>query len=779
MGLHEFANISVGSHSERKGDSEKEYLSFLDVFAFLRRNTLVIGAFTLAGITLGGVYLVKAQPIYQATTRLVMDPEQGRVISQDVSSGTVIIEAAEIASQVEIVKSEAIALDVIRRLDLVNDPELVNTSSFRAIVIGFLASTADIISGATQEDAATAVSEEEQLRRVMGRFLSRVTVQRVGQSYVLQIGYSSSDPQKAARTANALAEAYIRNGMNERAEAAKRGATWLESRLAEIGIKAREAAIAAEEFRNRHGITAVGNISTLDQQQLSEISSQVLAAKAATASESAKLTILTKLIEGNEVIEGDLVEIANNPQIQKLREDIRAARTRFEGLKSRYSDGNPAIASTQAEIARLEAEVGSELRRIASVYRANLDVARMREKLVEEQFAAASRIGEDKNIARVELAEMESNANTYRRLYESILQQLSGTLQTLSFPSAQARVVSAATAPFGKSWPKTSIILPFSAMLGLASGLLVAVLRSSLDRRTSSSERLERELGIGSLGRIPVYRPTLRLDKGKPTLPEQVQPLRSVLDAPYSRFSEALRGVKNSLDAVIPANGSIVVGVTSVGSGEGKTTIATNLAQLYQNEGQSVLLIDADFVSARLTRLAASSATELGLRPIELVEPDIMPAFSRTTQRRDTVELATAPSEMQKELVRAEKLFGEAGTIPVPLLTTNETRQIAASHQRYGHLPALKESIEKLRRRYKVVIVDMSGFENSADTRTICTYLDGVILVLGNSNKMTIERLADALASFGRSRLALLGVVANRSGAEDWFQTRVGGGGMG
>lgn len=779
MGLHEFANISVGSHSERKGDSEKEYLSFLDVFAFLRRNTLVIGAFTVAGITLGGVYLVKAQPIYQATTRLVMDPEQGRIISQDVSSGTVIIEAAEIASQVEIVKSEAIALDVIRRLDLVNDPELVNTSSFRAIVMGFLASTADILSGTTQENAATAVSEEEQLRRVMGRFLSRVTVQRVGQSYVLQIGYSSSDPQKAARTANALAEAYIRNGMNERAEAAKRGATWLESRLAEIGIKAREAAIAAEEFRNRHGITAVGNISTLDQQQLSEISSQVLAAKAATASESAKLTILTKLIEGKEAIEGDLVEIANNPQIQKLREDIRAARTRLEGLKSRYSDGNPAIASTQAEIARLEAEVGSELRRIASVYRANLDVARMRENLVEEQFAAASRIGEDKNIARVELAEMESNANTYRRLYESILQQLSGTLQTLSFPSAQARVVSAATAPFGKSWPKTSIILPFSAMLGLASGLLVAVLRSSLDRRTSSSERLERELGIGSLGRIPVYRPNLRLDKGKPTLPEQVQPLRSILDAPYSRFSEALRGVKNSLDAVIPANGSIVVGVTSVGSGEGKTTIATNLAQLYQNEGQSVLLIDADFVSARLTRLAASSATELGLRPIELVEPDIMPAFSRTTQRRDTVEFATAPSEMQKELVRAEKLFGEAGTIPVPLLTTSETRQIAASHQRYGHLPALKESIEKLRRRYKVVLVDMSGFENSADTRTICTYLDGVILVLGNSNKMTIERLADALASFGRSRLALLGVVANRSGAEDWFQTRVGGGGMG
>ncbi|WP_454289061.1 nucleotide-binding protein [Rhizobium arsenicireducens] len=756
MGLHEFANISVGPQSERRGTNAKEYISFLDVFSFLRRNALIIGAFTLAGVVLGSTYLMNAQPIYQATTRLVMDPEQGRVISQDVSSGTVIIEAAEIASQVEIVKSEAIALDVIRRLDLINDPELVNTSSFRSMIMGLLASTVDMVSGATPDDA-TELSEEEQLRRVMGSFLSRVTVHRVGQSYVLQIGYSSNNPQKAATTANALAEAYIRNGINERAEAAKRAAAWLEGRLTEVAVKAREAAIAAEEFRNRHGITAVGSTSTLDQQQLSEISNQLLAAKATTAAESARLTILTRMILGDTAIEGNLEEIADNAQLQKLREDIRTARTRLEGLRGRYSHGNPAIASAQAEIDRLEAEVGAELRRIASVSRADLEVARTRERLVEEQFAVASRTGEDKNLSRVELGEMESKSNTYRRLYESILQQLSGTLQTLSFPSAQARVVTAATAPFGKTWPKTSIILPFSAMLGLASGLLVAVVRSGLDRRTSSSTRLERELGIASLGRIPVYRPAPHPGKGTRPLPEPVQPLRSVLDSPYSRFSEALRSVKNSLDAVLPPNGSMVVGITSVGSGEGKTTIATNLAQLYQNEGQSVLLIDADFVSARLSRLAANSASELGLQPVDLVKPDGVTA-------RNELQIVRPCDEMPSD---------HAGTIPVPLLTTDQTRQIAASHQRYGHLPALKETIDKQRKRYKVIIVDMSGFENSADTRTICTYLDGVILVLGNSNKMTIERLADALASFGRSRLALLGVIANRSDAEDWFKVTV------
>lgn len=775
MGLHEFNKIAVGSHAKTASE-DKEYISFLDVFSFLRRNALVIGSFTALGILLGATYLMHAAPVYQATTRLVMDPEQGRVISQDASSGTVIIEAAEIASQVEIVKSEAIARDVIERLNLIHDPELTSNDSLRAIVAGFMASTMNLMSGVIAQEEAAEPGEEEQLRQVMGRFLSRVTVNRVGQSYVLQISYSSNDPRKAAVTANALAEAYIRNGMNERAETARRGAVWLEGRLNELGLKAKEAAIAAEEFRNRHNITAIGASSTLDQQQLSEISSQVLAARAATASEAAKLTILTKLIQGDEIGDVDLEEVSKNQQIQMLRNDIRAAKARLEVVKGRYSAGNPAIASAESEIARLEGEVKAELGRIASIYQANLEVAQTRERLVEEEFAKASRVGGDKNLARVELAELESKATTYRRLYEGILQQLSGTLQTLSYPSARARVVTPATAAFGKTWPKTSIIIPFSAMLGLASGLLVAVLRNGLDRRTSSSNRLERELGIGSLGRIPVYRTATRGDRQRPALPGPERPLRSILDTPYSQFSEALRGIKNSLDATIPANGSVVIGITSVGSGEGKTTIATNLAQLYQNEGQSVLLIDADFVSGRLTRLAASSADDLALKPLYLGEQGIMRGTTKSNSRLHAVA-ASADLAVLDEPDPAKGAFNEAAALPVPLVTTDQIRQFAPSGQRYGHLPALRETIEKLRKHYGIIIVDMSGFENSADTRTICTYLDGIVLVLGNSNKMTIDRLSDALASFGRSRLALLGVVANRSAAKGWFNKHAGHGG--
>lgn len=758
MALHELATIDGHPTAERGEMLRPETLSFRDLVNFLRRNAQLIAVSTVIGLMLGVIYIAKTPSSYEAYARLVIDPEQSRILSQDAATGTVIIEAAEIASQVEIVKSEAIAADVIQKLDLLDDPEIINASSWYGAFRQSLASTADFIFGGSGSDEAPQ-ADEERMRRTMDGFLSRVSVRRVGQSYVLEIGYRSGDPEKAARTANALAEAYIRNGMNDRAAAAKQGALWLEGRLMEVGRKAREAALAAEEYRNQHDITAMANATTLDQQQLAEVSSQMLAARAATADASAKLSTLTNLIESNSA-DANLPELADNQQLMKLREEMRLAETRLAGLQERYTAGNPAITAAAAEIARIQSSIVGELRQVEALYRSNLEIAKSREALAEQQFANATRQGADKNIARVELAEIESRASTYRQLYESILQQFVGAFQTQSFPLGKARIVTAATEPLTRVWPKPSVLLPFSMILGMSFGMLAAVSRHVLDRRAGSGERLQRELGLASLGHVPVYRLDGSTSHAPGSLPETVLPLRAILDTPYSPFSEALRGVKNSLDSLMPAEGSMVIGITSVGSGEGKTTIATNLAQLYQNEEQSVLLVDADFVSARLTRLAYNAAPDFAIKPIPstlLGEPSEGATVSRLPRTHRYPEAVLIDHDPD--------YASEEAAVPVPLLTVEQTRRQAVAPYRYGHLSALKEALAKLRTQYKLIIVDMSGFEESADTRAICSHVDGVILVIGDSRKLTIERLSDALKSFGRSKISVLGVISNRSGA--------------
>src|SRR5690606_21255876 len=87
--------------------------------------------------------------------------------------------------------------------------------------------------------------------------------------------------------------------------------------------------------------------------------------------------------------------------------------------------------------------------------------------------------------------------------YENVLEQLVAALQMQSFPVGNARMVTAATPPLAKNWPKTTLVLPFSMLLGFAAGISLAGTRAFLDRRIGSGERLSLELGVPALGHLP------------------------------------------------------------------------------------------------------------------------------------------------------------------------------------------------------------------------------------------------------------------------------------
>ncbi|TDW19968.1 uncharacterized protein involved in exopolysaccharide biosynthesis [Rhizobium azibense] len=756
MVVHDIGKLVPGDQLGKKQSADTENISFGDIWRFLRRHTLILAVFTAIGAAAGGAYVATQPPLFFAAARLVMDPEQGRIASQDAFTGTIIIEAAEIASQVEIIQSEPIAKAVINKLNLAEDPEIQDNASWRSIVKDWLQSMIGE-AAAPAAPGQEASDEEIRMRRTMASFLSRVSVVRVGQSYILEIGYKSTDPQKAARVANALAQAYMDSAVSARATAAQSGANWLETRLIDVEKQARQAALDAEEFRAMNGIMELGTTSSLDQQQLSEISSQAISASADTAAASAKLDTLNRLMAG-EAVGGSVQETIDNPRIQKLQEDVSLATSKLNNLISRYDPGNPAIAAAKEEVARLTGDIRNELVRIQEVYKTNLQVAQTRERLLNDQMAALTATGTDKNLARVKLTEMESRATTYRRIYEGILQQLTGTLQKQSFPLGDARIVTAASAPLTKSSPKPSIILPFTTLMGLAGGLLLALLFDGRGKGIHLNSRLRQELGIASLGSLPLQGATAVLPAGaKAANLQAAMPLRGVLDAPYSDFTEALRGVKNSIGSAFRPNSPMVIGITSVGSGEGKTTVAANLAQLYQNEGTPVVLVDADFQKGFLSKVVGAAGEDFGLGLLRMDHVG--------THEPQAAEHVVAGHDEHGRRSRRNRddEHAEACAL-VPVLTVEGTRRSAACHQIFGHLAALKTEIELLRQNYGVVIVDLAAFEDSADTRHIVNYLDGVAIVVGKPKKMTIERLSAALASFGTSRVNLLGIIANRSG---------------
>ncbi len=739
MVVQEIRKLTGTDMASRESRQQQDYISFRDIWAFLRRHFFILALASAAGLALGALYIAKTQPTYTSIARIVIDREQARIASQDASTGTIIIETAEIASEVEIVKSEAIARSVIKQLNLTEDPEIQTSSSWRSAVRGAISALLSVFDQGDEGAAAAGEPDEEDImRRTMAGFLGRVSVRRVGQSYVLEIGYTSTNPDKAARAANAIANTYMQSSLDAKSQIIARGAQWIEDRLVEVGQQAHEAALSAEEYRNRNDIAQVG-ASGLDQQQLTEISSQLLSAQAAKAGEAARLATINRMLAG-ELPDSYVGEALNNTEINRLRSELGAARTRLEAQQTRYGAESEPTLAAKAEIARLEGLITTELVRIQGVYKSNLDTAEAREQLLQKQLDAIKGNVSEKNLARVELTELESRATTYRRMYESVLQQLISTLQKQSFPIGDARMVTAATPPLAKNWPKTTLIMPMALMLGFAGGLGLAGLRDVLDRRISSGERLGRELGLPTLGYVPFTRFQAPGSKGA---------LRFVLDAPYSGFSEALRGVKSSIDAAFPAGGPIVVGLTSVGGGEGKSTIAANLGQLYANEGLRVVLVDANFKKPYLSIQAASAGPKAGLAIY-----------------RDDLELDTPADGKRK----GEKQVRHDEAPILPVLTVDQIRKAAHPGHRFGHLPALKKKLEELRHDYDVIIVDLSTFATSADARAASAYVDGILLVLGNRRNMTVEWLANALSTFGKSRVGILGVVFNKRKSGQWWR---------
>ncbi|MET3648520.1 GumC family protein [Phyllobacterium ifriqiyense] len=729
-------------HSTRTDElhADAHLIGMADIVGFLRRNWRFVGASILGSVLIAVAYLLVAEPIFTATARIVIDPEQARIASQDAVSGTIVIETGEVESQVEIIRSEAIAKSVIEQLSLTEDPELQGGDSLLSSLAFW------------RSDKGKVAEPELIMRKTVAGFLERLRVWRVGQSYVLDVAYNSTDPAKAATVANATALAYIKAGLDAKSSAAKSGAGWLESRLAEISGQANASARAVEDFRNQNQISQAGATS-LDEQQLTEANIQLSRAKADTSAEKAKLAMINKFLQSETYVDGYVDEALRNPQITALRERLNTASTQLDELKGRYGENGAAVQAAQQEIARLKGEVRQEIVRIGQVYKSNVEAAERREQYVNDQLQATIQSGLSKGMARVQLGELESRANTYRQMYQSLMQQLISALQQESFPVGDSRLVSAAAIPLGKTWPKGSLVLALASVLGGLAGLAYSAVREVSDRRIKTESRLRRELGLNSLGTLP-FVSARAISKGNPQ--EQYQLLNFVLDHPNHLFSDAVRNTKASLDLIMRRQGAKVVGITSALPGEGKTTVASNLAQLYAATGSRTMLIDTCAANPTLTRLFTTMTKPHQAISTDVVENHRKIEATEGSSRRD------ARTIRKVDEIRAEEPYASVSVITPPaLMSVDEITHSSSQAYRYLNLQALESHLDRLRDQHDIIILDLPDLTTSADARIVSVIVDCVILTVGDRQNVTLDVLGAAIANCSGINSDAVGVVFN------------------
>jgi len=436
---------------------------------FIRRRYPVIVFAIAVAIALGLVYLITAVPKFTATSTMIIDTKKVQLFGQQSIFNELPIDTSAVESQVEILKSETIALAVIKKLNLASDPEFVGGGG----LIGTLFGAVTGLFGSNEPSSEFALERE-----AVAAFGNRLSVKRVGLTYIILISFTSHSPARAADIANAVGNAYIDDQLEAKYDSARRAGVWLQARLNELRQQASAAESAVVAFKNKNDMVDAGG-RTINEQQLAELNSQLLIAQSQTSEAHAKVDRVQAVLTSNNpeaTVVATVADTLTNNVITKLRTQYLEMAAREADWANRYGASHLAVVNLRNQMREMQNSIRNELQRIAETYKSNLEIATQHEQSLRKQLSDAVAQSQVTGQAQVSLRDLESNAQTYRALYDNFLQRYMESVQQQSFPITEARVITAATRPLSKSSPKMLLVLGFAMVLGSAVGLLAAAL---------------------------------------------------------------------------------------------------------------------------------------------------------------------------------------------------------------------------------------------------------------------------------------------------------------
>jgi len=743
---------------------------------FVRRQLPIILFFTLLSTGLGVVYVLTAPPMYTAQTSMIIDTRKLQLFQkQEPASGSTLIDSAMVDSEVEMLKSENVSLAVIKRFHLAEDPEFVGRAG------GLFPAIIGLISNLFDHGAP--LSEYDRVRRAATVFADRLTVKRVGFSYIIQISFQSLDPQRAADIADAVANAYIVDQLEAKFQAARQAGGWLQDRLRELREQASTAERAVVEFKAKNNIVNTGGTDKrlVAEQQVAELNSQLVIARAQVSESRARLDRIQAVLRADSpdaTVDATVADTLKNDVITKLRSQYLTLAEREADWSRRYGSDHLAVTNLRSQMSEIKNSILDELRRIAESYRSDYEIAKQREAGIKQELALAVTQSQVVDRAQVELSELESNAQSYRTLYDDFLQRYTESVQQQSFPITEARVVTPAARPLTKSHPRTLLVLLISTSGGIVLGLMIGHLRDLTDRVFRTRDQVEQLLALDCLATVPNIKTVTPKRDSSPALKIKVEPIEpaadppatadvnvdepadnpspvtepaaessdrriiarmddllwQVVDFPLSPYAEAIRSVKMAADLTgARVSKKIrrpkkVLGITSSSPNEGKSTIAASLAQLISHSGKRVILVDCDLRAPRLTRMMAPDA-----------KAGLLEVTSGDASLNDVVWTDNS---------------GKLSFLPAVGTRIPHTAEILGADE-------IRTLFEQLRGIYDYIIVDLTPLVPIIDVRATEGLIDYYIFVVewGRTKIDLVQRsLKEAAGIYNK----ILGVVLNK-----------------
>ncbi|MBL4630157.1 MAG: polysaccharide biosynthesis tyrosine autokinase [Paraglaciecola sp.] len=560
---------------------QEEIIDLGQYWRTIKRAKWGVVLVTLCCLLLGVMVARNAVPIYQATSKLLADPQQPNAArdEQYISSALVFL---FYETQYEIIQSRAIAETVVDKLGLVEvykKEQLEHKVTEQSFITTIQKEMSALLGNTEKKSIPTPLTDTEIKVMLAVDIQGGVSVSGGKQSQIINISYESPDPKIATDIINALGQAYIQFGLEARLVEVKNTEIWLSEQSVDLKEQLTASENKLREFRMQQGMVDT-NLQQRDaNSRMQTLNNQLINAqtKLSTADE---LYQQVKRLKPNSKEFYSLGPVLQNRTASDLVKDEASLQRKVNELFDRYRNKHPKMVAARSELKSVQTSLRAEITKIVQSIENDYRLARQQVSNIESLAATEKQAVQSLQGSSFTLTALEREVDNNRRIYESFIGRLMEVNIRSDFSASNIQIIDTATVPKFPIKPNIKLIIVMSVFLGVFLGVVLAFVKEMLDNTYRTPEALEEQLNIPALGITMALR-----KKDGIGIPEM-----EYLNDTRSVFAENINTIRTGLQFSNIDNPPKTILVTSATGAEGKSTLAMNLAAAYSQIGKTLLL---------------------------------------------------------------------------------------------------------------------------------------------------------------------------------------------
>ena len=704
-------NVAIYDESLARRSVDEDEIDLRALWRIVVRYRKLIGLIFLVVVVTALLITLLMRPVYKATVSMELNTSGRNLVkfqnveNQDLGS------REYITTQSKILGSDAVATEVVKNLNLINDPEFSGKLTQRGLMNG-IKSLVNVFK------SKNTVVEEDEIKAAVKRYQSRLSVGAIRNTSLINISLESFDPELAAKIANEHAKAYIQLSDKRRFNSTSGAKAFLENEISSIQAKLETSEKQLNDFARKNGVIDVEDRNNIMLERMSSLNQSL------SEVQSSRIDAETKALQAKSADAETLASVYDDVLIKALREEQAGLKAEYFEKSKIYKPKYPAMQQLQAKIDEIEASIQSQVAKISGGLSTNYEQLKLRE----------DRLVEELEKLKTELLNLQDRAVTYnilkreweanKQLYAGLLERTKEVGVAAGMELNVATVVDTASVPDKASSPNLKLNILIASFLGLMCGLGAAFLLAMLDNTVNDVESLDQITGIGSLGVVPDIEPSELSQRDESSRRKMMDTL--LHHDPTSSFTEAVQSIRTSLSYARAGGFPKSIMFTSSVAGEGKSTLCMNLAISCANAGMQVAVIETDLRRSRLYKVFGVPASP-GLS-------DFLVGSS-----------PAKPYKVQQIPNLSVMVAGTKTPNPVDLLGSAE----------------MKRLIDDYKERYDLVLIDSPPVLMLADSIMTSRLVDAVLFVVA-AHKTPKDAIKASVDRLRMVSAPIIGAVLNK-----------------